>query len=134
MTPVQSVIAGDTQTFAIIGAAMEVHGVLGSRFLEPVYQAALSVEFEKRGIPYAREVELPVYYKGLPLALRYRADFVCFDGILVELKALDRLTSKESSQVIHYLAASRFRRGLLLNFGSASLQCRRFVGQHASNL
>jgi GxxExxY protein len=127
MTPAAS--AGDTQTFVIIGAAMEVHSILGSRFLEPVYQAALNVELERRGIPHAREVELSVYYKDFQLPVKYRVDFVCFGDILVELKAIDRLTSKESSQVINYLAASRLQRGLLLNFGAASLQCRRFVGR-----
>lgn len=107
---------------------MEVHRVLGSGFLEPVYQAALEVEFGKRELPYQREVELPVYYKEEPLGVRYRADFVCFNEVLVELKALERNTKREENQIIHYLAASRFPRGLLLNFGASSLQYRRFVG------
>ena len=107
---------------------MEVHRLLGSGFLEPVYQAALEVEFGRRRVPYQREVGLPVYYKEEPLGVRYRADFVCFDEVLVELKALDRVTKREENQVIHYLIASRLGRGLLLNFGTPSLQYRRLVG------
>jgi GxxExxY protein len=118
----------DSQTYAIIGAAMEVHRILGSSFLEPVYQAALQVEFGVVGVPYTRGVELPIRYKGTPLNVRYRADFLCFGDVLVELKALDRITAKEDSQIINYLAVSGLGRGLLLNFGSHSLQFKRFVG------
>jgi GxxExxY protein len=118
----------DPQTYAIIGAAMEAHRVLGSRFLEPVYQSALEMEFGLRGVPYAREIEMLIYYKEVPLSIRYRADFVCYGEVLVELKAIDRLTSREDSQVINYLAASGLHRGLLLNFGAASLQFKRFLG------
>lgn len=118
----------DEQTFAIIGAAMKVHRTLGRGFLEPVYQAALEVEFGTRGILYEREIDLPVFYNDVPLGVRYRADFLCYSSILVELKALERLTSREEGQIIHYLLAGRLSRGLLLNFGSALLQYKRFVG------
>jgi len=107
---------------------MEVHRILGPSFLEPVYQAALQVEFDVTGVPYAREVELPISYKGTRLRVRYRADFLCYGDVLVELKAQDRITSREDGQIINYLAASGVGRGLLLNFGSASLQFKRFVG------
>jgi GxxExxY protein len=113
---------------------MEVHRVLGSRFLEPVYQSALEMEFGLTDVPYAREVEMPIHYKDVPLGVRYRADFVCYGEVLVELKAIDRLTSREDSQVINYLAASGLRRGLLLNFGAASLQFKRFVGPNPPSL
>jgi len=107
---------------------MEVHRALGSEFLEPAYQAALEVEFGLQGISYTREVGIPIRYKGVSLGVNYRADFVCFDSILVELKSLERLTKRETAQVVHYLAASLIPVGLLLNFGAARLQYRRFVG------
>ena len=118
----------DAETYAIIGAAMEVHRNLGSEFLEPAYQAALDLEFGMRGIPHDRQVEMPIHYKGIPLGVHYRADFVCFGAILVELKAMDNMTSHEEAQVINYLAASGIGRGILLNFGNRSLQFKRFVG------
>lgn len=118
----------DPETYAIIGAAMMVHRLLGKGFLEAVYREALGAELELRGIPFRREIEIPVYYRGLRLETRYRADLVCFDGVLVELKALTRLTEVDDSQVLNDLKASRLGRGLLLNFGSTSLQYRRFVG------
>jgi len=118
----------DPQTYAIIGAAMDVHRNLGSEFLEPAYQAALEVEFGIRDVPHDREVDMPIHYKGVPLGVRYRADFVCFGAILVELKAMDRISTREEAQIINYLAASGIGRGILLNFGTASLQFKRFVG------
>jgi len=120
----------DRQTYAIIGAAMEVHRVLGMGFLEPAYQAAFELELGHLGIPFGREVELPVNYKGEPLGLSYRADFVCYGDVLVELKALDRLTRREEAQIVHYLVASNLSRGLLINFGAETLQFKRFVGPH----
>jgi GxxExxY protein len=126
--PSRSFDERDRQTYLIIGCAMEVHRYLGSRFLEPVYQAALEVELDAKQIPFAREVEMSILYKGHPLPVRYRADFVCFGEVLVELKAIERLTDREDSQVINYLSASQVKRGLLLNFGAGSLQFRRFVG------
>lgn len=122
----------DPETFAIIGAAMKVHGVLGRGFLEPVYQGALEVEFRTRHIPYRREVDLPIFYEGVRLGVRYRVDFLCFDSVLVELKALEKITTREEAQIIHYLSASRLQRGLLLNFGVRSLQYKRFVGRSES--
>ena len=119
---------GDSQTYKIIGAAMEVHKTLGPGFLEPVYQAAFELELGMRHVPFEREVEIPVSYKNRLLHVRYRADFVCFGEILVELKALRRLTTIEETQLIHYLVASKLGRGILLNFGTPSLQFRRFVG------
>jgi len=118
----------DPETYAIIGAAMEVHRNLGSEFLEPAYQAALELELGTRGIPHDREVEMPIHYKGIPLGVHYRADFVCYGAVLVELKALDKMTSREEAQIINYLAASGIGRGILLNFGTTSLQFKRFVG------
>src|SRR4051794_88328 len=88
----------DEQTHAIIGAAMEVHRHLGSRFVEAVCQEALAAEFELRGIEFRREVELPVRYKGRRLATHFRADFVCYDSVIVELKALGDLTPRDRAK------------------------------------
>jgi len=116
----------DEQTYAIIGAAMAVHGELGNGFLEVVYQAALEREFQIRGIPYERERDLTVYYRGDAIA-SYRADYLCYGEVIVELKALARLTSNEERQVINYLKAARLNRGLLINFGKSSLEHQRIV-------
>ena len=117
----------DQETYKIIGAAMVVHGELGHGFLEPVYQAALERELRAQKIPFQREVEIPVTYKGEPLSVSYRADFICFGRIVVELKALQKLSAGEEAQVLNYLKATGFERGLLINFGAASLQHKRFV-------
>jgi GxxExxY protein len=117
----------DPRTYAIIGAAMEVHKQLGCGFLEPVYQEALAIEFAKREISFRREVKLPIRYKGQLLLTSYCADFIGFDTVVVELKALTRLSGIEEAQVINYLKATKYEVGLLLNFGSRSLEHRRFI-------
>jgi GxxExxY protein len=117
----------DPQTYTIIGAAMNVHKSLGTGFLEAVYQEALEKEFRLIKLPYLREQKLEVNYKGVALDTFYKADYICYDSIIVELKALSYITSKEESQVINYLKATGLKRALLLNFGSRSLQYKRFV-------
>lgn len=117
----------DPQTYAIIGAAMEVHRTLGHGFLEAVYQEALACELADRGIAFDREVALPVAYKGRRLQCAYRADFVCFGEVIVELKAQAQLTSADRAQVINELKATGLHRGLLINFGAPSLEYERLV-------
>ena len=117
----------DERTFAIIGAAMEVHRQLGCGFLEPVYQEAMAQELTLRDVPSRREVELPIFYKGMKLHTTYRVDFVCYDSVIVELKALTKLGGVEESQILNYLKASGHEIGLLLNFGTRSLEYKRFI-------
>lgn len=117
----------DPETHAVIGAAMEVHRHLGPGFLEVVYQKALAIEFVARSIPFVREADLPVYYKGRRLDCCYRADFVCYGGVLVELKALQAITGIEEAQLLNYLKATDLDRGLIVNFGRPSLQFKRLV-------
>ena len=118
---------GDPQTYAIIGAAIEVHRELGFGFLEAVYQAAFALELKERGIPFEAEVSLPVKYKGKLLSCVYRADFVCFSEIIVETKAIAHLSTIDEAQLINELKATGYYRGLLLNFGAGSLEQRRMV-------
>jgi len=118
---------GDRKTYAIIGAAIEVHRVLGSGFLEQVYQEALALEFTKRSIPFRREAELPVSYKGQQLGAPYKADFIVYESVVVELKAISRTTDNHGAQVVHYLKAANLTTGLLLNFGQDLLAQKRFV-------
>ncbi len=117
----------DPETFAIIGAAMEVHRELGRGFLEAVYQTALALEFQERDIPFKAEVALPIRYKGKLLTCAYRADFVCFENLIVETKAISCLTSADHAQLINELKATGCHRGLLLNFGGASLEHKRLL-------
>jgi GxxExxY protein len=122
----------DPRTHSIIGAALEVHKAMGHGFLESVYQEALSIEFSSRNIPYEKEVELPVHYKDKLLSQHYRADFLCYENVIVELKAISQLTGKEESQVINYLKATGLETGLLLNFGAPSLVYKRYIFNNKS--
>jgi len=117
----------DRETYAIIEAAMTVHRELGNGFLEAVYQEALERQFVANTIPHSRELELPIHYLGQKLRVCYRADFVCYHSIIVELKALKNLSGTEESQVINYLKASGKTKALLFNFGAKSLQYKRFI-------
>jgi GxxExxY protein len=116
------------EVYAIIGAAMEVHSELGHGFLEPVYQEAMEMELAQRGVPYRPQCALVIYYKGRPLQKQYVADLICFDEIVVELKAMEKLTSREEGQLLNYLKATGKRVGLLINFGSTGkLEWKRMV-------
>ena len=117
----------DPQTHGIIGAAIEVHRELGPGFLEAVYQEALAIEFAHEGVPFQREVALPVSYKGQTLGCGYRADFVCFESVIVEIKALLELTNIELAQALNYLKATGLSRALVLNFGQPRLDFKRVI-------
>ena len=117
----------DPQTFAIIGAAMEVHRELGHGFLERAYQEALALEMTSRAIPFARELDLPIRYKDQVLATAYRAVFIVYGEIVVELKVASQLTGVDQAQVINYLKSTGHRRALLLNFGAPRLDYKRLI-------
>ena len=116
------------EAYKIMGAAFKVYNGLGHGFLEAVYQEALEIEFQKQGIPYEREKELKIQYDGIELKQTYKADFVCFGKIIVELKAVSALEDAHRSQVYNYLHATGFKLGLLYNFGcSDELEKERIV-------
>lgn len=117
----------DPRTHAIIGAAMAVHREMGCGLPEVFYQDALEVEFRLRGIPFSREAPYHVFYKEEKLRSHMRPDFVCFGEVIVELKALSEITSREEAQILGYLKATGFQTGLLINFGAPSLFTRRFI-------
>ncbi len=105
---------------------MSVHNELGCGFLESVYQEALALEFIDQQIPFHKEVDLPIFYRNRKMEQTYRADFICYGQVIVELKALSQLTTTEDAQIINYLKATKLDRGLLINFGSAQLGYKRF--------
>jgi GxxExxY protein len=116
------------EVFEIVGAAMEVHRVLGPGFLEAVYQEAMEIEIASRNIPFVSQQVLRIQYKQHTLKKEYIADMVCFEKVIVEFKALDQLTGREESQVLNYLKATGYKVGVLINFGShPKLEWKRFV-------
>ena len=123
----ESKILFKDKCYKIIGACMEVHKELGSGFLEPVYQEALSLEFYDQMIPFEKEKIIRIVYKGKPLDKYYKADFLCFDNIIVEIKALSEITNDHIAQLLNYLRATKLRVGLLVNFGSSRLTYKRLI-------
>lgn len=115
------------EVYRIIGAAMEVHKELGCGFLGAVYQEVFELELQEQEIPYKREMEIELYYKDLKLEKKYRADFFCYDKIIVELKAISGLTTDHESILLNYLKGTESKVGLLINFGTKSLQYKRMV-------
>lgn len=116
------------EAFQIIGAAIEVHRELGCGFLEAVYQEALELELTSKFVPFVAQKSIKISYKGTPLVKEYVADLICFDNIIVELKALQRLSGNEEAQLINYLKATGMKLGLLVNFGtSGKLEWKRLV-------
>lgn len=107
------------ESYKIVGAAFKVYNTLGAGFLEAVCQEALEIELQRQGIPYEREKELKIVYDGVELKQTYKADFVCYGKIIVELKAVSALDDAHRAQVYNYLHATGLKMGLLLNFGNA---------------
>lgn len=120
------------ESYKIIGACMEVHKKLGPGFLESVYSEALELEFNKAAIPYEKEKKLPVFYDDKLLKKFFRADFVCFNSIIIELKATKFLVEADKQQTLNNVKATNFRLGLLINFGEQSLKYYRFINSHNS--
>jgi len=115
------------ECYRIVGCAMEVHKELGAGFLEAVYQEALAYEFNKAGLPFEKEKVLDIQYKSIQLSKKYVADFFCFGQIIVELKAADAICPEHTAQVLNYLKATQTKLGLLINFGTPSLQYKRII-------
>lgn len=116
-------------THRIIGCSMEVHRVLGNGFQEVIYQRALAIELEQYTIRFAREVDMPIFYKGVLMGTR-RADFLIEETVLVELKAIVKLEDVHLAQAINYLEAYNLEIGLLINFGASSLEFKRVLNPH----
>ena len=115
-------------TQKIIGAAFEVHKFMGNGFQEVIYQRALAIEMRKVGLEFAREIEQDIFYKDFPEPIgTRRADFVVAREVLVELKAISALEDVHEAQILNYLKAYRLEIGLLLNFGSKSLEIKRLI-------
>ncbi len=108
----------EQETYAVTGAAIEIHRTLGPGFLEKVYQEAMQLELTARNIPFESEVPLDINYKGQSLTQKYYADLICFGQIIVELKALNQLSGTEDAQLLNYLKATGLQVGILFNFGS----------------
>ena len=114
----------DRLTYQIIGCALEVHKTLGNGFQEVIYQRCLAIELERAGLSFGREVEQPIFYRGVEVGNR-RADFIVANQIVVELKALTALENVHIAQAKNYLVAYDFEIGLLINFGARSLEYKR---------
>jgi GxxExxY protein len=127
MPDIMSELIYKEESYKIIGTCFEVHKYLGNGFLEVVYQEALAIEFQAQNIPYQREKILSIQYKNKILDKKYVADFVCFEKIILELKALSQLASEHESQVLNYLKSTGFKLGLLVNFGESSLTYKRLI-------
>jgi GxxExxY protein len=123
----QDDVKRDPSTYAIIGSCMEVHKEMSSGFHEGIYHDSLKIEFEKRAVLHVHEPPVSVYYKEHLLRSNYSPDFICYGSIVVEIKVLKKLTSVEESQILHYLKATKLKKGLLINFEGPSLEWKRFV-------
>jgi GxxExxY protein len=119
----------DELTYKIIGCAMKVHNTLGNGFQEVIYQRCLAIELDKAELNFLREQEMPIFYESIEVGTR-RADFIVEDKVMVELKALVKLEEVHLAQALNYLTAYQIERGLLINFGSTSLEVKRLFRKH----
>ena len=117
----------EEETGKIIKACMNVFNELGNGFLEVVYQEALAIEFGLMNIPFRRESKIDIFYKGKKLDKEYYADFICYDSIIVELKAVSKLVNANKAQVLNYLHGTKLPVGILVNFGESSLKWERLT-------
>lgn len=115
------------ESYKIIGICMNIHSTMGNGFLEAVYGEVLEKEFMKNNIPYQREVKLDLFFNGEKLDKKYKADFVCFDNIILEIKSVTFLHENFTKQTLNYLKATHKKLGLLINFGEKSLQYKRII-------
>jgi GxxExxY protein len=112
----------------IIGCAMKVHSTLGNGFQEVIYQRCMAIEMEKQGLVFSRELEMTIHYEGVEVGTR-RVDFLVENVIMVELKAVARLEDVHLAQALNYLEAYKLETGLLINFGSKSLEFKRVTNE-----
>jgi GxxExxY protein len=115
------------EAYKIIGVCMEVHRELGIGFSEVIYKDAMEIEFRRQGIPYTREAPFAAFYKGISLNREFKVDFTAYDKIIIEVKAASGLVEENERQTLNYLAMSKMRLGLLINFGALSLQYKRLI-------
>jgi len=106
------------ECFEIYGCIYAVNRKLGTGFLESVYQEALEIEFRRKNIPFVPQRELEILYDGIPLSNKYIADLICYDKIIIELKAVKKINNQHKAQLMNYLAATGYKLGLLVNFNS----------------
>ena len=122
------------ETYRILGACFEVYNELGCGFLEPVYQECLELEFSRQGIPFKSQKILKLKYRGKELSKTYQADFVCFGEVIVEIKAVSRLTGEHRAQILNYIHATGTDVGLLINFGHfPKIEHERFLSRQLSD-
>lgn len=123
----------ENETYLLNGCCMKVHSELGNGFLEKVYQEALEIEFKESGIPFVREARLRISYRGHQLVQEYIADFVCYDNIILEIKAVSSLNEVHTAQLLNYLKATGLKLGILVNFGESSLVIKRVYNFNSKN-
>ena len=121
------------ESYQIIGACFDVHTQLGPGFLEAVYQEALEIEFRKKNIPFERQKKLMIYYDGIALTKYYIADFICYDKVVLEIKAVGGFYKNQFEQTGNYLRAINYKLGLLVNFGTSSLTHKRILNSSYSD-